>query len=487
MPAPTQLQDSSLWHAEEALINGEWIKTEQTFAVTDPATGLVLGQVPILGVKETHKAVETAHKAFLSWTKKTGKERGDVLAKIAALMRLHFDDLATIITLENGKSLSEAKVEVNMSIGQVEWMSGEAQRGYGDVIPSALPNVRNLVIKQGVGVAAIITPWNFPQSMIVRKAAAAFAAGATIVAKAPKETPFSSLAFGDLCLRAGLPKGVYNVVTTNSSSVVGSELCAHPLVRKLSFTGSTPIGRLLAAQSAATLKKCSFELGGNAPFIVFDDIDDAKFDAAVESAAAVKFRCSGQVCIASNRLLIQRGIYERFANALVSKVKQFKVGAGIDASTTHGPLINASAVEKVDEHVHDAINKGAKLLQGGQRLGDNFYAPTVLSGGTADMLVSSDETFGPLALLYVFDTEEEAIALANATEYGLAGYFWSDNLSRVWRVAEAINVGMVGINGASVSQPCAPFGGCNQSGYGREGSKYGMEEYQEIKLVAMTV
>ncbi|KAM0791190.1 hypothetical protein ACM66B_005673 [Microbotryomycetes sp. NB124-2] len=486
MPAPAQLKDKSLWHPT-ALINGEWVASSKNFPVFDPATGSTLDDVADLGATETRKAVDDAHKAFLSWTKRTGKERGDILAKLAILMKENIDDLATIITLENGKSLSEAKVEVNMSIGQVEWMSGEAQRGYGDVIPSAFPNVRNLVIKQGVGVAAIITPWNFPQSMIVRKAAAAFAAGATIVAKAPKETPFSALAFGDLCLKAGLPKGVYNVITTKSSSVVGAELCSNPLVRKLSFTGSTNIGRLLAAQSASTLKKCSFELGGNAAFIVFDDIDDKKFDAAVESAAAVKFRCSGQVCIASNRLLIQRGIYERFADALVRKVKEFKVGAGIDPSTTHGPLINAAAVDKVDEHVQDAVSKGAKLLQGGKRLGDNFYAPTVLSGGTDDMLVSVDETFGPLALLYVFDTEEEAIAIANDTEYGLAGYFWSDNLSRVWRVAEALNVGMVGVNGASVSQPSSPFGGVNQSGYGREGSKYGMAEYEEVKLVAMTV
>ncbi|KAK4048335.1 hypothetical protein OIV83_004857 [Microbotryomycetes sp. JL201] len=486
MPAPAQLKDKSLWHTSN-LINGEWVSGSKTFSVTDPATGSVLDEVADLSVEETRKAIQDAHTAFLSWTKLTGKQRGDILAKLATLMRENMDDLATIITLENGKSLSEAVVEVNMSIGQVEWMSGEAQRGYGDVIPSALPNVRNLVIKQGVGVAAIITPWNFPQSMIVRKAAAAFAAGATIISKAPRETPFSSLAFGELCMRAGLPKGVYNVITTKSSSVVGAELCSNPLVRKLSFTGSTNIGRVLAAQSALTLKKCSFELGGNAPFIVFDDISDKKFDAAVESAAAVKFRCSGQVCIASNRLLIQRGIYERFADALVRKVKSFKVGAGLDPSTTHGPLINGAAVEKVDEHVHDAVSKGAQLLQGGKKLGDNFYEPTVLSGGTDDMLVSVDETFGPLALLYVFDTEEEAIAIANKTEYGLAGYFWSDNLSRVWRVAEALNVGMVGINGASVSQPCAPFGGVNQSGYGREGSRYGMEEYQEVKLVAMTV
>ncbi|KAM0750713.1 succinate-semialdehyde dehydrogenase [Meredithblackwellia eburnea MCA 4105] len=480
---PHQLKDSSFWKTD-SYINGKWVSAANRFGVTDPGTGEILDQVSDCGGEETKRAVDSAHATFAKWSVTTGKERGVILEKLAALLKEAEDDFATIITLENGKSIFESKVEVAMSVGQLEWMAGEAVRCYGDFIPSAIPNVRNVVVKQPIGVVGIITPFNFPLSMGVRKMAAAWAAGCTVVCKAPRETPFSSLAFAVLCERAGLPAGVYNVITTSSSSSFGREITSNPIVRKISFTGSTGVGRLLAAQCAPTLKKCSFELGGNAPFIVFDDADLPK---AIEVASATKFRCSGQVCIATNRVLVQAGIFDKFAQGLVEKVKGFHVGHGTAAATTHGPLINKSAVAKMNEHVQDAISQGGELLIGGKHLQGNFYEPTVIKGGSPSMLVHTDETFGPLALLYKFETEEEAIALSNDTDYGLAGYFFAKDLARVWRVAEALNVGMVGVNGASVSQPCAPFGGVNQSGYGREGSKYGIEEYQEIKLIAMAI
>ncbi|GAA5820256.1 hypothetical protein JCM3770_003156 [Rhodotorula araucariae] len=361
------------------------------------------------------------------------------------------------------------------------------QRGYGDVILSALPNVRNIVIKQAIGVAGIITPWNFPLSMGVRKVAAALAVGATIVAKAPRETPYSSLAFAELCVRAGLLPGCFNVVTTSSRSSVAGKLCANPLVCKISFTGSTNVGRLLAKQSASTLKKCSFELGGNTPLYVLSIFEDADLDAAVESAATTKFRCSGQVCIATNRVLVHSKIYDEFVQRLAARVGSYKVGYGLDPRVTHGPLINAAAVKKVQEHIDDALAHGGSLIAGVKALEGNYFSLTIIGDGSPKMEAGSDETFSPLAILYQFDTNEDAIALANDTDYGLAAYFWTQRLDRAWRVAEALNSGMVGINGASVSQPCAPFGGINQSGYGREGSKYGMEEYQEVKLIAMLV
>lgn len=388
------------------------------------------------------------------------------------------DDLATLITWENGKPLADAKGEVTYAANFFEWFSEEAPRIYGETIPATVPGNRVFTIKEPVGVCGLVTPWNFPAAMITRKAGPALAVGATVVTKAPGETPFTALALAELAHRAGIPKGVVNVITTLANTpAVGQELCTNPDVRKVSFTGSTAVGKLLMKQASGTLKKLSFELGGNAPFIVFDDAD---LDVAVAGAVASKFRSSGQTCVCANRIFVQQGIYERFAQAFAAKVKEFTVGNGFDTGNTHGPLIHGRAVDKVDAHVRDAEKKGGKVLVGGQKradLGANFYAPTIITGVTQAMAIASEETFGPVAGLFSFKTEEEVIKIANDTPVGLAGYFFSTDLQRVYRVAEALDVGMVGVNTGLISDPAAPFGGVKESGFGREGSKYGMDEY----------
>ncbi|KAK4703925.1 hypothetical protein P7C70_g2299, partial [Phenoliferia sp. Uapishka_3] len=478
--AASKLKDSSLLKYS-SYINGEWVSSSNTFSVTDPATGKSIGDVSDHGVEETKAAIEAASEAFKTWKKTTTKHRHDILLKLYKLMQDNIDDLGAIITLENGKPLTEGKGEIMYSSSFLEWFAEEAVRDYGDVIAAPTAGVRNIVIKQPVGVVGLVTPWNFPSAMITRKVAPALAAGCTVVVKAPPETPFSTLAFVELAERAGVPKGVINVVCTASNTKeVGLELTTNPAVRKISFTGSTPVGQLLMKQASSTIKKCSFELGGLAPFIVFGDAD---VTAAVDGAIAAKFRNTGQTCVCTQFLLIHSSIYDTFAEQLVKKVAAFKIGNGFDAGVTHGPLIHNAGVDKVDRHVKDAVKNGAKVLIGGKKAvvegneGGAWYEPTVLSD-MAPCLISSEETFGPIAALYKFETEEEAIAMANAAEVGLAGYFYSQNLSQIWRVAEALEVGMVGVNTGLVSSVVIPFGGVKQSGLGREGSKYGLQECQ---------
>lgn len=393
-------------------------------------------------------------------------------------MNENAEDLATLITWENGKPLADAKGEVTYAANFFEWFSEEAPRIYGETIPATVPGNRVMTIKEPVGVCGLITPWNFPAAMITRKAGPALAVGATTVTKAPGETPFTSLALAELAHRAGIPKGVVNVITTlKNTPEVGQELCTNPDVRKVSFTGSTGVGKLLMKQASGTLKKLSFELGGNAPFIVFDDAD---LDVAVAGAVASKFRSSGQTCVCANRIFVQKGIYDAFAQAFAAKVKEFKVGNGFETGNTHGPLIHDRAIDKVDSHVRDAEKKGGKVIVGGQKLADlgpNFYQPTIITGLTSEMAIATEETFGPVAGLFRFETEEEVVKIANSTPVGLAGYFFSKDLQRVYRVAEALDVGMVGVNTGLISDPAAPFGGVKESGFGREGSKYGVEEY----------
>jgi len=479
-----KLADKGLWK-DQCYIDGEWVKGSSTFSVTDPATGEEIGQVPELGVAETRQAVEAAKRAFKSWGKTTAKQRFDYMSKLFKLMTDNSEDLAQICTLENGKPLTDAKGEITYSASFLEWFAGEAVRDTGDVIPHPMPNIRSVVIKQPIGVCGIITPWNFPSAMSGRKLAAALAAGCTVVMKAPAETPFSMLAMAELCERAGIPKGVVNVITTNEGTKeVGKELCENKDIKKVSFTGSTGVGKILMSQSADTLKKLSFELGGNAPFIVFDDAD---IDQAVEGAIACKFRSSGQTCVCANRIYVHSSIYDEFASRLAEKVDAFKVGNGFAKGITHGPLIHAKAVEKTHAHVQDAVKKGAKVVVGGKKLtelGENFYAPTILTDVT-HCAIDDEETFGPVAALYKFDTESEVIARSNDTDVGLAGYFYSRDIGRIWRVAEALEVGMVGINTGLISQASIPFGGVKESGFGREGSKYGLGDYQVIKYLAI--
>ncbi|KAL8278439.1 hypothetical protein RQP46_009129 [Phenoliferia psychrophenolica] len=479
--ATSKLKDTSLLKAG-SYIDGEWKVGGKTFAVTDPATGKVIGEVADHGVDETKAAIAAASEAFKTWKKTTTKHRHDILLKLYKLMHDNIDDLGAIITLENGKPLGEGKGEITYAASFLEWFAEEAVRDYGDVIAAPTAGVRNIVIKQPVGVVGLVTPWNFPSAMITRKVAPALAAGCTVVIKAPPETPYSTLAFVELAERAGVPKGVINVVCTASHTKdVGLELTTNPAVRKISFTGSTPVGRLLMGQAASTIKKCSFELGGLAPFIVFGDAD---ISAAVDGAIAAKFRNTGQTCVCTQFLLVHSSIYDTFAEQLVKKVAAFKIGNGFDAGVTHGPLIHNAGVDKVDRHVKDAVKNGAKILIGGKKAvvegneGGAWYEPTVLSD-MAPCLISQEETFGPIAALYKFETEEEAIAMANAAEVGLAGYFYSSNLSQIWRVAEAMEVGMVGVNTGLMSSVV------KQSGLGREGSKYGLQEYTNIKLIAM--
>jgi succinate-semialdehyde dehydrogenase/glutarate-semialdehyde dehydrogenase len=470
---------------EAAYVNGQWIGADsgRTLDVTDPATGETLGIVPDCGKTETARAISAADAAFPAWRAKTAKERGKLLHKLADIIEQNVEALGVLLTREQGKSLAEAKGEVNFSAAYVRWFAEEAQRIYGDVIPSPWAGRRILVTKEPVGVVGAITPWNFPSSMIARKLGPALAAGCTIVIKPALQTPYSGLAWGALCEKAGIPAGVVNVLT-GSATAIGGELTSNPLVRKITFTGSTPIGKLLVEQSARTLKKVSMELGGNAPFIVFDDAD---VDRAIEGALIAKYRNSGQTCVCTNRFLVQAGIHDAFVRKLVEASDSLKVGNGLEPGVQQGPLIDAKAVEKVEEHIKDALAKGAKLATGGKphRLGGTFFEPTVLTGATPDMMVAREETFGPLSPVFKFETEEQAVQMANDTEFGLASYFYTKDLGRAFRVAEALKYGMVGINEGLITTEVAPFGGVKESGMGKEGSKYGVEDYLDSKYVCI--
>jgi len=472
------LKDSSLLESR-ALVAGEWIGGGKSFPVKNPATGVELARVPDLGAADARRAIEAAHAALPGWRRKTAKERAAILRKWHELMLANQEDLAQVMTAEQGKPLSESRGEIAYAASFLEWFGEEAKRVYGDTIPSPWPDKRMLVTKEPVGVCAAITPWNFPAAMLARKVGAALAAGCTMVAKPAEQTPLSALAFALLGQRAGLPAGVLNVVTGDARAI-GGEFTSNPLVRKITFTGSTEVGKLLMRQSADTLKKLSLELGGNAPFIVFDDADLA---AAVDGAITAKYRNTGQTCVCANRLIVQDGIYDKFAAALAVAAGKLKVGDGTADGVQQGPLIDADALAKVEAHVADATAGGARVLLGGKRhaLGGTFYEPTVLADVTAKMRIANEETFGPVAPLFRFREEADAIALANATPFGLAAYFYSRDVSRVFRVAEALHYGMVGINTGLISSEVAPFGGMKESGVGREGSKYGINDYLEIK------
>lgn len=475
---------------QQAFINGQWVNahSNNTYPVHNPATGEVLGSVPAMGATETEQAIQAAEAALPAWRALTAKERANKLRTWFNLMMQNQDELARIMTIEQGKPLAEAKGEIAYAASFIEWFAEEAKRVYGETIPGHQADKRIVVIKQPIGVTAAITPWNFPSAMITRKAAPALAAGCTMVLKPASQTPFSALALAELATQAGIPAGVFNIVTAgmNGASEVGNVLCASPVVRKLSFTGSTAVGMKLMAQCAPTLKKLSLELGGNAPFIVFDDAD---VDAAVQGAIISKYRNAGQTCVCANRIYVQAGIYDQFAEKLAQAVQNLKVGNGLETGITTGPLIDERAVQKVESHLQDALSKGATLVTGGQRhaLGRTFFEPTVLTGANIDMLVAREETFGPLAPLFKFETEADVIYMANATEFGLAAYFYARDLSRVWRVAEALEYGMVGINTGLISTEVAPFGGVKFSGLGREGSRHGIEEYLEMKYLCFNV
>jgi succinate-semialdehyde dehydrogenase/glutarate-semialdehyde dehydrogenase len=472
---------------QHAFINGQWIDADSggQFPVHDPATGALIGQVPQMGGQETRRAIEAAEQAGVLWRQTTARERATLLQRWHALILANLDDLARLITAECGKSLNEARGEVAYGATFIEWFAEEAKRAYGETIPSPAPDKRLLTIRQPVGVVAAITPWNFPLAMITRKIAPALAAGCTVVVKPAEQTPLSALALAALAAEAGVPAGVLNVITGDPVAI-GGELTANPRVRKLSFTGSTEVGRLLMAQCAPTIKKLSLELGGNAPFIVFDDAD---LDAAVDGALIAKFRNNGQTCVCANRLLVQAGVYEAFAEKLAARVATLKVGAGTEAGVMQGPLIDGAALAKVEAHLADALSKGARLLTGGRRhaLGGNFFEPTVLADAAPGMHLAREETFGPVAPLFRFSTEAEAIALANDTEYGLAAYLYSRDVGRCFRVGEALEYGMVGLNTGLLSFPEAPFGGIKQSGLGREGSKHGLDEFLEIKYLCLAL
>ncbi|WP_129127497.1 NADP-dependent succinate-semialdehyde dehydrogenase [Geomonas oryzae] len=478
------LKDGSLFQ-QLCFINGAWSAADsgETIDVTNPATGEKLGTIPKMGAAETRRAIEAAQAALPAWRAKTAQERSVIIRRWSELMLEHQEDLAVLMTAEQGKPLAEARGETVYAASFLEWFSEEGKRIYGDVIPSHQSDKRIVVLKEPIGVCAAITPWNFPSAMITRKAGPALAAGCTMVVKPATATPYSALALAELARRAGVPDGVFSVVT-GSAAGIGGEMTANPLVRKLTFTGSTEIGKKLMAECAGTVKKVSMELGGNAPFIVFDDAD---LDAAVEGALISKYRNTGQTCVCTNRFLVQDGIYDRFAEKLASAVAAMKVGDGLKGETQQGPLIDMAAVEKVEEHIGDALAKGARVLTGGKRhaLGGSFFEPTVLADVSPDMLVAREETFGPVAPLFRFQTEEEAIRLANDTEFGLAAYFYSRDIARVWRVAEAVEYGIVGINTGLISTAVAPFGGVKESGVGREGSKYGIEDFLEVKYLCI--
>ena len=479
-----QLKDMSLFR-EQCYIDGKWVDADDksTLAVNNPADGLQIGTVPKMGAAETRRAIEAANAALPAWRSKLAKERSVILRKWFDLILANQDDLAVMMTVEQGKPLAESKGEIVYGASFIEWFAEEGKRIYGDTIPQHQADKRIVVIKQPIGVCAAITPWNFPNAMITRKAAPALAAGCTMIIKPASYTPYSALALCELAERAGIPKGVINVVT-GSAGAIGGELTSNPLVRKFTFTGSTEIGKQLMAQCAGTVKKVSLELGGNAPFIVFDDAD---IDAAIEGAMASKFRNTGQTCVCANRLFVQEGVYDQFAQKLAAKVAAMKIGGGLEADVAQGPLIDMKAVEKVEEHIADAVAKGARVVTGGKRSakGGTFFEPTVLTGVKTDMKVTHEETFGPVAPLFRFKTEQELIKLANDTEYGLASYFYSRDIGRIWRVAEALEYGMVGINVGIISNEVAPFGGVKESGIGREGSKYGLEEFLEVKYLCI--
>lgn len=476
------LRDKGLFK-QACFVDGQWLTAEKTIKVHNPATTEVLGSVPDFGKIETEKAVGSAEKAFMTWREKTAKDRANLLRKWYELIIANQEDLAYILTSEQGKSLKEARGEIQYGANFIEWFAEEAKRVYGDVIPANIKDHHIIVIKQPIGVVGAITPWNFPCAMITRKCAPALAAGCTVVLKPSSLTPFTALAMAELAQRAGIPAGVINVITGNAE-IIGKTLSASDIVRKISFTGSTEIGKLLMQQSASTVKKISLELGGNAPFIVFDDAD---IDEAVRGAIASKFRNSGQTCVCANRIFVQDSIYDVFAEKLVKQIKKFKVGNGLEEEVDQGPLINQSAVKKVEQHIQDAVDKGAKIGCGGNRhaLGGTFFEPTVLSDVSENTLIFEEETFGPVAPLFRFHDEEEVIKMANHTPFGLASYFYSQNISRIWRVSEKLEYGMVGINSGIISTEVAPFGGVKQSGIGREGSKYGIDEYIDIKNLYM--
>jgi succinate-semialdehyde dehydrogenase/glutarate-semialdehyde dehydrogenase len=482
--APLPLKDPSLFR-QACLVDGKWIEADsgRTIPVPNPATGEIIGTVPALGAAETRRAIEAANRAYPAWRALTAKERSAVLRRLFDLMMANADDLALLMTSEQGKPLAEAKGEVVYAASFVEWFAEEGKRAYGDMIPTNQKGRRILVMKEPVGVFAAITPWNFPAAMITRKCAPGLAVGCTGVVRPASQTPFTALAIGVLAERAGMPPGVLNIIT-GPSSETGKELTSNPIVRKLSFTGSTEVGKVLIAQCAGTVKKVSMELGGNAPFIVFDDAD---LDAAVAGAIASKFRNTGQTCVCANRILVQQGVYDAFAEKLAAAAKAMKVGPGTEPGVVQGPLINAAAVAKVEEHIEDAVKGGAKILAGGRRhaLGGNFFEPTVLAEVPAGAKIFHEETFGPVAPLFRFKTEEEAIRLANDTPFGLAAYFYARDVGRMFRVSEALEYGIVGANEGVISTEIAPFGGFKESGLGREGSKYGIEEYLEVKYVAL--
>jgi len=479
-----KLRDERLLR-ESGYVDGAWLPADDgaTTAVRNPANGDELGTIPRMGATETRRAIAAAARAFPAWSARTAKDRATVLERWFDLMLAHQDDLATLMTAEQGKPLAESKGEITYAASFIEWFAEEGKRLYGDVIPAHQADKRILVLRQPVGVVAAITPWNFPSAMITRKAGPALAAGCTFVCKPASQTPFSALALAELAERAGIPKGVFNVVT-GTATAIGGEMTANPQVRKLTFTGSTAIGKKLMAQCAGTMKKVSMELGGNAPFIVFDDAD---LDAAVQGAVVSKYRNTGQTCVCANRLLVQAGVYDEFARRLSVAVGKLRVGDGLKGVTDQGPLIDANALAKVEEHVADALAKGAHLGLGGKRhaLGGTFFEPTILTDVTGEMLIAREETFGPVAPLFKFETEAAALAMANDTEFGLAAYFYTRDLARSWRVSEALEYGIVGINTGLISTEVAPFGGVKESGTGREGSKYGILDYTELKYVCV--
>ncbi len=482
--APLPLKDPSLFRQANC-IDGKWVQAEsgRTIQVRNPATGELVGEVPALGAAETRLAIEAAHRAQPAWRAMLAKDRATILRKLFDLMLANADDLATIMTAEQGKPWAEARGEIAYGASFIEWFAEEGKRIYGDTIPQNAKGRRVIVQKEPIGVFAAITPWNFPTAMITRKAGPGWAAGCTGVLRPASQTPFSALALAVLAERAGMPPGVCNVIT-GPSGETGAELTANPLVRKLSFTGSTEVGALLLAQCAPTIKKTSMELGGNAPFIVFDDAD---LDSAVLGAMASKYRNAGQTCVCANRILVQDGVYDAFAAKLKVAVEELKVGNGMDAGVTQGPLINAAAVSKVEAHIADALKRGASIVTGGHRhaLGGNFFEPTILANVPNDADIFREETFGPVAPLFRFSTEEEAVRMANDTEFGLASYFYARDIGRIFRVAEALEYGIIGINEGIISTEIAPFGGMKSSGLGREGSRYGIEDYLEIKYLAI--
>ena len=479
-----QLKDPSLLR-EHCFINGAWVGADngETIPVNNPATDAIIAHIPRLGATETRRAIAAAQAAWPVWRGKTAKERAQVLRRWNDLMLANVDDLALILTSEQGKPLAEARGEITYAASYIEWFAEEARRIEGDIVASPAHDRRILVLKQPIGVTAAITPWNFPAAMITRKAGAALGAGCPMVLKPATQTPLSALALAVLAERAGVPAGIFNVIT-GSAAAIGGELTANPIVRKISFTGSTEVGAKLIEQSAPTIKKMSMELGGNAPFIVFDDAD---LDAAVQGAIASKYRNSGQTCVCANRLLVQAGVYDLFAEKLAVAVKALRVGDGTVEGVTQGPLIDGKAIEKIEEHIADAVSHGARVLAGGKRhaLGGTFFEPTILTEVTPAMKVAREETFGPLAPLFRFETEEEAVQMANDTEFGLASYFYTRDMGRIFRVGEALEYGMVGVNAGIISSEIAPFGGVKQSGLGREGSRYGMDDYLELKYLCV--